>query len=133
MSSKTWLIHVAIVLAMVPKIAAGAELELTDLVRIYGPINAIGLSCGFAVKDNSANWKMLEDVKSNQFAREMLAREHWRTQAEYRAAIDKPAFCYKFFKDMGGFVEPSRTDRGRWLRCRISQFSTGKNCALLWD
>jgi hypothetical protein len=36
----------------------------------------------------------------------MLAREHWRAQAEYRAAIDKPPFCYKFFKDSGGFVEP---------------------------
>jgi hypothetical protein len=32
---QTLLTCVAVALAMLPKIAAGAELELTDLVRIY--------------------------------------------------------------------------------------------------
>ena len=87
--------------------ARAADTDLTGQVRIYAPINAIALPCELEAIDQSANSKMLEQVKSDPKALALLQDLHSETQAAYRKARDagdKAGFCSRFLASNSQYV-----------------------------
>jgi hypothetical protein len=83
------------------KMLAEKRPDLLAQVKIYVPINAISSTCDLRAINKNANSGMLEGVKWDPEAAKLVGRLHWETQAAYRAARDKAAFCSDFLAANG--------------------------------
>jgi hypothetical protein len=102
-----------------------AASDLETQVLTYAPINAIGVSCDIRQKDFSASSKMLEAVKSDPEALQLLRQVHGNTQAAYVLARNngqRDAFCVGFFVQNREHVEAGPT-----LRPLLRKLIPGQN------
>ena len=95
-------IAIAAFALLVPTATARADDDLLDQVAIYGSINAIALPCHIEAVDQAANRAVLEAVKTDKEAAELLAKIHRDTQEIYRSSQDKALFCANFVKFSDG-------------------------------